>query len=75
MSFSTAFPLLFFGTLMILSGVYVIRNPQRTFELRNAGTLEPESSLNRDGKEMYQIGGVVWSLVGLLGVFLGVRLL
>lgn len=75
MSFSRAFPLLFFGGLMIISGAYVVRNPQRAFELRHEGMLEPESSLSREGREAYQLGGIVWMLAGLLGVYLGLRTL
>ena len=75
MSFTRAFPLLFFGTLMVVSGAYVVRNPQRVFELRHAGMLEPESSMNRNGREAYQLGGIVWMLTGLLGVYLGLRTL
>ena len=75
MSFSRAFPLLFFGTLMIISGAYVARNPQRVFELRHEGMLEPESALNREGREAYKLGGITWMLAGLLGVYLGLRTL
>ena len=75
MSLSTAFPLLFFGTLMVVSGAYVVRNPQRVFELRHAGTLEPGSALNRRGKDGYRIGGITWILTGFLGVYLGLQTL